>query len=82
MLAKFRSAVSKSRRRRREAERHRVRRRPLRAEPLEGRLLLSADSWVLDTDIPDPATYSNTHIPVAADDAGNVYVGACYNPRV
>ena len=53
MLAKFRSAVSKFRVRQREVDRRHAQRRTLRAEPLEGRLLLSGDSWVVPTGIPN-----------------------------
>ncbi|MHB0959622.1 MAG: hypothetical protein ACYC0X_29415 [Pirellulaceae bacterium] len=77
MLAKIRSAVSKSRRRQRETDRRHALRRSLRAEPLEGRLLMTGDSWVVDTNIPLYTTGGgNTTIPVAAGDAGSVYVGA------
>ncbi len=47
MLAKFHSAVSKLRVRQREAARRHAQRRTLRAEPLEGRLLMTGDSWVV-----------------------------------
>ena len=50
MLAKFRSAVSKFRVRQREDDRRRhTLRRALRGEPLEGRLLMAGDSWVVPT---------------------------------
>ena len=52
MLAKFRSAVSKLRVRQREAARRQTQRRTLRAEPLEGRLLMTGDSWVVPTGMP------------------------------
>jgi len=68
MLARFRSAVSKSRLRQRELDRRQARRRTLRAEPLEGRLLLAGDSWVVPVDVPTGRRH------VATDNDGNVYV--------
>ena len=67
MLAKFRSAVSKLRVRQREAARRHAQRRTLRAEPLEGRLLMTGDSWVVPVDVETGWRH------VATDNEGNVY---------
>ncbi|MHB8974465.1 MAG: NHL repeat-containing protein [Pirellulaceae bacterium] len=40
---------------------------------------MTGDSWVVPTGIPNQALNGNTQIPVAADDAGNVYLGAWRN---
>ena len=71
MLAKFRSAVSKSRRRQRKLDRRRALHRSLRPEPLEGRLLLSGDSWVVPTETPFSGSYTSE---VDTDSSGNVYL--------
>ena len=69
MLTKFRSAVSKSRRRQRSPDRRHALRRMLRGEPLEGRLLMTGDSWAVPMDL-----VGNALQRVAADGDGNVYV--------
>ena len=69
MLTKFRSVVSKSRSVNEHWTAAAAQRRTLRAEPLEGRLLLTGDSWVVPVDVP---TYNQRE--AATDNDGNVYV--------